>query len=239
MGNILIVEDNKLIRDDLIRMAKCVDSSVEVFATGLAEEAFDFAVNNHVSAFFLDIQLEDYSGLELAKKIRKIKLYEFAPITFITAIPTRELEAFRQIHCYDYIIKPYTQVELEIAFSKILIDYISCTRKEKNDKLALKFNGYTQIIDLKDIMYVEYVNRKIVIKTKKDSIQYIHMPLKKFKKMLSDEFFQIHQSVVVNCDYVEGLESCNQRLRLIDEQTVLPIGRSYKKEVGDRINELH
>jgi hypothetical protein len=28
----------------------------------------------------------------------------FTPIIFITAIPTKELEAFRQIHCYYYLI---------------------------------------------------------------------------------------------------------------------------------------
>lgn len=238
MRKILIVEDKKSTRDGLIRMAYNINSSIQVLETGYASEALDFSINNHIIAFFLDIQLEDYSGLELAKQIRKIKVYEFTPIIFITAMPTRELEAFRQIHCYDYIIKPYTQNELERVFRKILVDYVSSATKENHEKLFLEFKGYTQLIALKDIMYIEYLNRKIVINTKNETIQYIHMSMKKFKTMLPDNYIQIHQSIIVNSKYIKTVELSTQCMRLIGEEKVLPIGRSYIKEVGERICEL-
>lgn len=219
-------------------MAKKVDSSVHIFETGSAKEALEYASDNEIKALFLDIHLEDYSGIELAKQIRKMSVYEFAPIVFITAILTRELEAFRQIHCYDYIVKPFTEEELENAFKKILINYVSSTDEDKEEKFKLEFKGFTLLIDMKDIMYVEYKNRIIVITTRKETIKYRHIALKKFKKSLPENFIQIHQSIIVNMQYIEIVELCKQRLKLTEADVILPVGRSYLKEFGGKINDL-
>lgn len=197
-----------------------------------------YASDNEVKAFFLDIQLEDYSGIELAKQIRKMSVYEFAPIVFITAMPTRELEAFREIHCYDYIVKPFTEEELEKAFKKILINYVSSVDKDKEEKFKFEIKGFTLLIDMKDIMYVEYKNRIIVMTTRKETIKYRHIALKKFKKSLPENFIQIHQSIIVNMQYVEVVELSKQRLKLTETDVMLPVGRSYLKEVGVKINDL-
>lgn len=239
MRKILIVEDNEVTRLDLIKTAHKIDNTIEVLSTGNAGEALEYARNNSITALFLDIQLLDYSGLELAKQIREIKAYHFTPIIFITAMPTRELEAFRQIHCYDYIIKPYTQEQLEHVFKSILINYVENMKKQNNDKLLLEFKNFSQFISIKDIMYIEYKNRKIIIHTKRESISYIHMPLIKFKEKLPAHFIQIHQAFIVNSKYVSTIELNNQLLKLMDQRIVIPIGRSYKKEVGDMLNGLH
>jgi two-component system LytT family response regulator len=235
MGKILIVEDNQSTRDTLIRMVNEIDSSMEVLSTGYAGEALSFAGNNVITAFFLDIQLKDYSGLELAKQIREIKTYDFTPIVFITAMPTRELEAFRQIHCYDYIIKPFTEVELERVFRKILVDYATMHVGEKASKFSLNYKNHTQLIDLKDIVYIEYLNRRIFIHTKRDNIKYNHMPLKQVKSLLPDYFVQIHQSIIINSQYVTFIDLSRQILRLEGNDEPLSIGRSYIKRAGEII----
>ena len=55
MSNILIVEDNEIIRGGLVKMAKKVDSSVHIFETGSAKEALEYASDNEIKALFLDI----------------------------------------------------------------------------------------------------------------------------------------------------------------------------------------
>lgn len=241
MNKILIVEDDQQIRDELIRVSKKINSKVEVLSTGYAKEALEIATNNKISAFFLDIQLIDYSGLELAKQIRSLKDYSFTPIVFITAIPTRELEAFKKTYCYDYIIKPFTYDEIEKVFKRILIDYIEGAKDEgdNDSKLPLKFKGYTQLINLKDIVYVEYSNRKILIHTKKESIKYLSMPLKKFKLQLSNDFIQVHQSMIINKLYISKIDLSNRNIKLTGSDNEIPIGRSFTKEVGEYLNEIY
>lgn len=235
MGKILIVEDNELTCAALISAAYRINPAIGLLITGYAREALDFAVKDEIIAFFLDIQLEDYSGLELAKQIREIKAYQFTPIIFITAMPTRELEAFRQIHCYDYILKPFSKEEIEIVFKKILIDYNLTYKLEDNQKLSLRFKSHVQLVEIGEILYIEYSNRRIFIHTKSEVIKYIHMPLKDMKKELPQSFIQIHQSIIINSKYLKKVDLSRQYLELERKDILLPIGRSYKKSVGDII----
>lgn len=240
MKKIVILEDDETIRNQLHDKVSSINSDIDIFATSSAKEAFKYLNDHEIGAFFLDIQVEDYSGLELAKKIRMEKKYQFTPIIFITAMLTRELEAFRQVHCYEYIIKPYTDEEIERVFRKILIDYMEDKQKDQIKKLALKFNGFTQLINMKDIIYVEYLSRKIIIITRDDVIEYIHQPLKKFKESLEGEFFlQIHQSIIINIEFIESIELSAQRIKMNRVNNKLPIGRSYLKIVGEKFNELY
>lgn len=238
MFEILILEDDSTTRNQLVSKVKSISTTVCTFATDHAEEANTYLNNNKISAFFLDIQVKGFTGLELARKIRRIKRYQFTPIIFITAMPTRELEAFRQLHCYDYIIKPYTDEEIERVFEEIILGYIGESPDKENEKLVLKFQHMTQLVDMQDIVYVEYKDRKIVIKTHRDEITYIHMPLKRFKELLKGNFIQIHQSIVINMEYIEKVDIAKQQVKQLNIEEYLPIGRSYLKKVGEKTNEL-
>jgi two-component system LytT family response regulator len=166
MGKILLLEDNISCRRHLLEIASKINPTLEFFETSRASEAYEYSKSNNISAFLLDIQVEEYSGIELAKRLRQIKKYQFTPIIFITAMPTKEMEAFRKIHCYDYILKPYSEEDVKNVFQKILVDFLDEKYKNEAKKLALKFKDFTQLIDMKDIIYVEYFNRRIVIITK-------------------------------------------------------------------------
>ncbi|MDD4364062.1 MAG: response regulator, partial [Atribacterota bacterium] len=96
----LVVEDEALIARKLKKIINKIDSEMNVFITGSAGEALEYAEEQTVDLFCLDIQLEDYNGIELAKKIRNLSNYTLTPIIFITAIPTRELIAYKETHCY-------------------------------------------------------------------------------------------------------------------------------------------
>lgn len=235
MKRIMIIEDEKTIRDHLVATANSIDGSVKVYEAEAAAVALEVAQKYDISAFFIDIQLTDYNGLELAKQLRKIKRYQFVPMVFITAMPTRELEAFKQIHCYDYLIKPYTQEQLEEVFKSIMMDYIE---SKEEDKLCLEFRGYNQLVPYKTIVYFEYARRKILIKTEDEEIEYYHVPLKRFKEQLPKYFLQIHQSYIVNKNHIEKIDFSNRTITMRSTENLLPIGRSYKKEVGEYIDDL-
>ena len=239
MGKILLLEDNISCRRHLLEIASRINPTLEFFETSRASEAYEYSISNNISAFLLDIQVEDYSGIELAKRLRQIKKYQFTPIIFITAMPTKEMEAFRKIHCYDYILKPYSEEDVKNVFQKILVDFLDETYKNETKKLALKFKDFTQLIDMKDIIYVEYLNRRIVIITKEDKIEYMRMPMKKFKPLLDEAYFmQVHQSIIINLNYVEKIEFDSKKIKLNSVKHEVPIGRSFLKEVRGKFNDI-
>lgn len=231
MDIILIVEDDVSIAQQLKCISNTVNPNVLAITTGSATEALDYIAEYDISAFFLDIDLDDFSGIELAKKIRTMKKYEFKPIVFVTGILSRELEAFRQVHCYEFIIKPFVKEEIEAVFRKILINYLSHGREDKEDaqdKLMLRFKNHTQVVYKKDILYIEYRNRKIVIGMPREEIEYIHMPLKSIKLMLPTNFLQVHQSFIVNKHHIKEVDFKAQVITLDAANTIIPIGRSYR-----------
>jgi two-component system LytT family response regulator len=239
MGQILLLEDNISCRRHLLEIASKINPTLEFFETSRASEAYNYSISNNISAFLLDIQVEDYSGIELAKRLRQIKKYQFTPIIFITAMPTKEMEAFRKIHCYDYILKPYSEEDVKNVLQKILVDFLDETYKNEAKKLALKFKDFTQLIDMKDIIYVEYFNRRIVIITKEDKIEYMRMPMKKFKPLLDEAYFmQVHQSIIINLNYVEKIEFDSKKIKLNSVKHEVPIGRSFLKEVRGKFNDI-
>lgn len=240
MKKILIVEDNEIHLKKIIEIAEKTNPNLQILSTGLIEKAIDIAKNNEIEVFFLDIQLTDGNGIELAKRIRNIKKYQFTHIIFITAIPTKEMEAFHDIHSYDYIIKPFTDKDLQKIMKEILIDYVeSKPEKEEKKYLSLDFNSIKQRIYYEDILYIEYIFRKITIVTKNEKIQYKHISLKEFKKNFPGNFLQIHQSILVNKLYIKKIDLKERYVFLKGTKKKLTIGSSYKeiaKEILDDIS---
>lgn len=231
MSKILIVEDQKITQQGLIKMAKEVDRGLEIIATECAGEALDYARKYSFDAFFLDIQLVDYSGLELAKQIREMERYMFTPVIFITAIPTRELEAFRQIHCYDYIIKPFSERDVLEVFEKIIKNYIPQNKEEP--VLRLERRGFVNRIKQKDIICLEFKDRKICITALREKIYYTGKALNQLSCELTDDFIQVHQAFIINKKYIRGINLQNNEINLEGIDRVIPIGRTYKKSIGE------
>ncbi|PKM93903.1 MAG: hypothetical protein CVU84_13420 [Firmicutes bacterium HGW-Firmicutes-1] len=137
MGKILIVEDDECIRESLCQIISSIDSKLEIFGTGSAEKALSIAKENIIDVFILDIQLEDYSGLDLAVKLRNTIRYVLTPIVFMSAAVAREFEAYRQIHCYSFIHKPVKWDEL----MEVLVTLITHSIYKVEESLTLKLQN--------------------------------------------------------------------------------------------------
>lgn len=233
MRKIMIIEDEIEISSKLESMALEVNPHIEVLKARSRDEVLDLLCFHEIDAFFIDIQLLDYNGLELAKALRLEKKYQFVPMVFITAVPTRELEAFRQVHSYEYILKPFSRMEVLKVFKEILLDYFG---EDTDDTyVTLEYKSYNHNLLVKDILFVEIINRRIHIETKDGTIEYIIMPLKKFHDKLPDHFIRIHQSFIINSKYVESYSLTRYRLRLKTYDNELPIGRSYVNEIRGKL----
>ncbi len=233
MRKILIIEDDKQIANKLETIALELNPNIEVYKTGSKVGAKDIISFHKIDAFFIDIQLEDYNGMDLAKELREMKHYQFVPMVFITAVPTRELEAFKQIHSYDYILKPFTLEQIKRVFKEILLDYFDETNEE--DSILLEYKAYNHAILTKDILFVEMINRRIHVITKEDTIEYIIMPLKKFEERLPEGFLRIHQSFIVNLKYVTSFSLSLHKVEMEGYDNDLPIGRSYIKKIRGQL----
>ena len=228
---ILLVEDNASQLEYLLDSIKRINSDLEMVSATSISEARHLVEKYETSAFFLDIQLSDGSGIKFAKELRKIRQYHLTPIVFITGLATKELDAFRSTHCYDYIVKPFSHKRIAEVVGNLFNN--QTTEDSDESYVLLDFKGVGQRVDLKDIIYIESRRRKIFIVTRHEIIEYKVMRLTNFFEALDGRFEQVHQSFIINKDYVERVDIPNSTIKMYDASEKVPIGKSYKRKVKD------
>lgn len=72
MLRVLIVEDEPLSRERLENLIETLKPDVNVQAVGTGKDAFDAFLEGGVDVAFLDIDLPDQSGIELAENLLKL-----------------------------------------------------------------------------------------------------------------------------------------------------------------------
>lgn len=235
MKKILILEDDKNIRSGLKRIIKKSFSNSVIYDSGYAREALLLAEEHSIDLFLLDVKLPDYSGIDYAKQLRLSSKYFLTPIIFITALPTRQLEAYKDARCFDYIIKPFDEDFVTNLISKILRHKSEHQVERKSINLIKKGYCYTFYQD--DITYLEYKNRKVYIKTINEEISLPHTSLMEIKEELSEGFMQVHQAFVVNKSHIMKIDLVDNWITLYDAAYKIPIGSTYKNIIKEVYNE--
>ncbi len=233
---ILFIEDDKNQREYLINKALEINPYIEIKYAKSCKEAVKIASSYKIEVFFIDVQLPDGDGISLAKKLREIKQYMFTPMIFITGVFTKEMEAFREIHCYDYITIPFSPNALEKVMRSILVDYLESDIECEACYLLLDFKGVKQKIRVSEILYMEYRQRRIFIITKYEEITYKHISLKNFKIDLPSDFIQVHQSFIVNKNLVSKVDVSEASIKMNNKKELIPIGANYRAIVRELIN---
>lgn len=239
MVNILILEDNKVGLQTLKKMIEKMTSQVQVMTAQNLEEAETLLTskNQLFQAFFLDINLDeknedDQSGITFAKMVRSKKEYAFTPIVMITSIANLELQAYRELHCYQYILKPYQEEEIRKLIGKILFQ----TGKTTDVSLTVKIEGINYKIYSKDIVYMKAITRGVCLVMANEELNVPYTSIKQMlEKLPKDRFLQCHRMYVINQDYIDYVDYVNGIIKLTMCGEV-EIGVTYKNEVRSRID---
>lgn len=170
-------------------------------------EAIDFISSNDVDLIFLDIQMPDITGTELARVIgSKPKLI------FTTAYEKYALEGFR-LDAVDYLLKPFSYAEFVKAAQKaqklIGIEGHEMPELEvNNDFLFLKSEYKIRRINFNEINYIEglkdYV--KVFLLGEKKPVLSLSTLKALESKLPPEKFMRVHRSFIVNLDTVKVVE---------------------------------
>ena len=149
--------------------------------------------------YFLDIQLNELTGIEVAKKIRLIN--ENSMIIFVTGFKEYVSEAF-DVRAFHYILKPVDEEKFKEILHSALVQF------EKNDKFIIaKTMGNLNKIFIKDILYIEAEQRKLRVHTSYDVIEYYYRISEIEQELQGFHFFRCHKSYMVNLKYVQSFDS--------------------------------
>jgi DNA-binding LytR/AlgR family response regulator len=224
--NCIVVDDTPLAVEKLERFIRQIPllNLLKSFNSGI--EAISFMRLNPVDLVFLDIQMEQFSGLQFLESLQKSP-----KIIIVSAYSQYAVNGF-DYSVTDYLLKPYSFERFLKAIDKVQNDL---GLKSQKDYMFVKTEYRMERINFSDILYIEGQGAYLRIVTQKAKI----MTLQNFQNMEnllpSDNFIRVHKSFIVAINKIENIE---RNIIKIGAQRI-PIGRSYRVKFNKvlRLNE--
>ena len=143
--------------------------------------------------------------------------------------------AINQIHCQNYILKPYTTEELLEAIHFLLkTPYLKPTPLKLCDT-----NGVYYKVSEEDLLYIEAAGKELrfhLLVSEHNRISQLctnKYRLTELRQILSNHFLQCHKKYIVNLDHITAYDKASSSILL--DAFPLPVGRKYKQELEQKI----
>lgn len=197
-----------------------------------AEEYLFKAEQNAYDVIFLDISMRGQNGMELARQIREKE--KDVILVFVTSDASYVFDGY-EVGAYRYLMKPVDEEKLwEI------LDYARMQKEvEEENYILMKKDSQSVRVNLKDIIYIEaqkhYVN--LCMENKESiNIKTAFTELLQETQEKSDTILLTHRSYAVNIEKVVriGRTEC-----VLSDSSVIPVSRSFYKEVNEAFIKYH
>ncbi|MCX6265941.1 MAG: LytTR family DNA-binding domain-containing protein [Bacteroidetes bacterium] len=221
--NCIVIDDTPLAVEKLEGFIRQVPilNLLKTFNSGL--EAISFMKTNPVDLVFLDIQMEQFSGLQFLDSLQNPP-----QIIIVSAYSQYAVSGFDH-SVTDYLLKPYSFERFLKAIDKVQPDLGVKSQKEY---MFVKTEYRMERISFSDILYIEGKGAYLRIVTRKSGI----MTLQSFQNMESmlppDNFLRIHKSFMVALNKIESIE--RNRIKIGDQD--IPVGLSYRERFMKALN---
>jgi len=191
-------------------------------------DLLNFLKDEQIDLIFLDIQMENLSGIEL------IGLLKTKPMIILTtAFDSYAIEAF-DLNVDDYLLKPISFERFlkatEKIYNKVMQQGISASelssvQSNEVNYFFVKTEFQIKKIDFDDILYIEGLKEYLIINTVHEKV----FTLQTFNEILhslpKSDFVRVHKSYIVS---LKNINSIRKNRILIGEKQI-PIGNTYKE----------
>jgi DNA-binding LytR/AlgR family response regulator len=200
-----------------IKLAATFDNAL----TGLS-----YLQSNAVDILFLDINMDELSGIELLES-SKIS----SQVIITTAYQEYALKGY-ELNVTDYLLKPFTFNRFLQAVNKAHENLAKQSNEDTVDYIFIKTENRLEKINLNDIIYIEGMRDYRRIHTIGKKI----MTLQNFKDLEvlipSSLVCRVHKSYMVSLSKIDSVE----RSRINISGQKIPISDSYRESFFQKIN---
>ncbi len=233
--NLLILHGNGKNAEKIEETAGKVYRGMEIYRADNLGKAYELLVHTTMDLFVIDPVLNaaepgDVSGIRFAERIREMEKYVLTPIIFIATEQEPQMYAYRELNCLAYLTRPYREERLKEALEKAL-----CYRTLRNEEKTIFFKKSRIIcpVKVKDIVYIDSAARRM----------YVHLADGKTEEVMQRTYasvlkeadceclFQCSRGVIVNKNYILGIDFPNRYLLLKDGRGKVDIGVTYRNKI--------
>lgn len=216
--NCIIIEDEPLALERAREFVQKISflKLLQTFDNGL--DAISFLKREPVDLIFLDIQMDEFSGIHLLES-----LSQRPAVIIISAFNEYAVKGF-EFNVTDYLLKPYTFERFMQAAIKVY-DHIKSSKKDFRGFIFIKTEYRLEKVFLENILFIEGMRDYRQIHTSEKKI----MTLETFKelesKLPSNQFVRVHKSYLVSLNKIESIE----RDRIKIQKELIPISETYRE----------
>ena len=166
-------------------------------------EAIAALRQQHVDLVFLDIQMPDLDGMELAHMLPAETM-----IIFTTAFKEYAFDSY-EVSAVDFLLKP-------IRYNKFLAAVEKCEKRRESplqaprglSTLFIRVDGELRQLQQDDILYVEGMKDYVMFYLQSQQRPLItHLTMKAVEDMLpADRFMRVHRSFIVALDKIRSID---------------------------------
>lgn len=224
--NCIIIEDEPLA---LERMREYVGKLSFLNLLAEFDNAFDalaFLKSNNVELVFLDINLGEFSGIQLLETNAVS-----SQVILTTAYEEYALKGF-DLKVADYLLKPFTFERFVQAVDRVQGSQPKKKVSMPRNFIFVKTGNRLEKVFLREIIFIEGMRDYRRIHTAKKSIMTLQT-FNEFEKQIPPHIVcRIHKSYMVALANIESVEK--DRIKIGDKY--FPISETYKKRFLDLIN---
>lgn len=203
----------------------CIDTEIFVSAQKLFENLQEQGI---FDILFLDIELEESSGIDIGKQIRSDLKNEAMQIVFVSAKEEYAMQLF-DIRPMNFLVKPIN--DAKVAY--ILEEY-SRLFSFQNRFFTYHIGKREYKVNEQSILYFQSEGKKIKMFFQ-DGIKEFYGKLSDVSEKLNEQTFcPVHKSYVINMRYVA--EYTKDSIVMVTGETI-PISQSMRKYVSRKILE--
>lgn len=189
---------------------------LQTFDNGI--EALGYLKIEAVDLVFLDIQMDEFSGIHLLES-----LYHRPAVIITSAFNEYAIKGF-DLNVTDYLLKPFTFERFMQAVSKVS-DLLKSQKKEVENFIFVRTEYRLEKILLDNLLFIEGVHDYRQIHTAGKKILTSESFRELELKLPDRQFVRVHKSYLVALDKIESIE--RDRIRI--QKALIPISETYRE----------
>ncbi|HEX6226752.1 MAG TPA: response regulator [Chryseolinea sp.] len=182
-----------------------------------AMEALSFLQSHPVDLIFLDINLPQLSGMQLAHILPADQ-----KVIFTTAYTSYAIESY-SVNAIDYLLKPITFERFIKSVEKI--HTVAKQRSAEPGSFFIKSGKAMIKISAPEIYYIEGLKDYVIFRLEKEK-HIVYKKMKELETILEENFMRIHHSFIVNTDQIKKIE--DNQVHILDQR--ISISEKYREE---------
>lgn len=230
---IAVCDDNEVflsvIREKIDNILNTHKMKHEVVLFRSGNELLEKITNTSFDIVFLDIDMPDINGKQLAQKLRTAAKNKFK-LVFVSDYNNEVFSTF-QYNIESFIPK----CRLDEFLSEELLRIIDILKNEKGEEFTFQYNdnsnGGIGAVFISDIIFIETLGGKIYLHTVNKKYELLNYKFEKIKsQFIKYDFVDIHRTCFVNVAYISVVKKDQV---LLQNGMLLPLSRRKKKKIDD------